>query len=164
MLAGPVVIANNLFLHPSGGINGAQLKMIPSDLAESPSSPVASNLTVHHNAAFGNWLCWATAGRYENVTIHDNVFCTSHRSDPPWPQGINASGNVLTTSGAPAASTVEMLAQLDAATVDKSHGLAKEVVDQNRQLLQKRPGPAWLDWSTTPATKSLVQMLQGEQK
>lgn len=162
LLSGPVVVANNLFLHPSGGINGAQLKMLfGGTAANRRPEAIARDLVVEHNAVFGNWLCWASEGMYENVLIHDNVFCNSHRSDPPWPKDVRDYGNVLAVA-VPTSSVSEMIKQLEAAATGNGQSRLKDVVDRNQKLLRTRPGPVWLDWDSMPAILSFLKMLENK--
>ncbi|MBI3862553.1 MAG: hypothetical protein HY290_11735 [Planctomycetia bacterium] len=159
VLSGPVTIAENLILNPSGGINGAQLKMLRIEAgAGPPSQAPTANLDVHHNLAFGNWLCWYDRGPFENVRVHDNVFCVSRQNDPPWPDAVADSDNVVDTVDQSAHSLVEMMARLrSAAERDPPHA---SLYKRNRQLLQIRAGPSWLDWNSLPATRSLEELVR----
>ena len=159
VISGPVLVEENLFLNPSDGINGAQLKLISTQV--SPASldmhPIR-NLEYRRNAAFGNWLCWSSPGLIENIQVHDNVFCTAHQTVPPWPAGVEARHNVVSTVTTPAVAVSEMIRQMQAAAAHDS--ALGAVVRRNARRLTIRPGPTWLNWNQCDATRGLLELVE----
>ena len=159
VLSGPVLVDNNLFLHPSGGMNGAQIKIISEErFPGSAEMQPIRNVEISDNAAFGNWLCWSSRGPVENIQIHDNVFCVARQTDPPWPAKVTASHNVISMVSTPAVNVSEMIRQIQAAAAHDAP--LADMVRRNRQLLNSRPGPSWLNWEECHATHGLPKLAE----
>jgi hypothetical protein len=98
VLEGPCLIDHNLFLHPSDGVNGAQVKLLNPAL-EHPNSAIRPirNIEIWNNTFVGNWLCWWNESPVEDVTVHHNVFAIRYRKEPPWPAGVTVQQNTMIT-------------------------------------------------------------------
>ena len=156
VLSGPVTIENNLILNSPTGINGAQLKLMHQNAVADPADVLPiSNLDFRHNFAYGNWLCWTDRGPIKNVRVCDNVFCISHLVDPLWPRGVDDQDNLVVVVENRTATATAMMDQLRAAAVDKAQ--LSDHFATFRRRLERRPGPSWLDWRSSPATQSVEE-------
>ena len=148
VLAGPVIIERNLFLHPHGGLNGAQVKLMnPWANRRPPHNGRIRNVAIRRNAFVGNWLCWTDGRPVEDVLVAGNHFSVQHQAEPPWPAGVVESRNLYETlpeGGYPNPGT------------DRRR-LVDPVTGEPWRM--RRPGPAWLDWSSIPATRRLASDL-----
>jgi len=173
VLAGPVNIENNLFLHPSDGINGTQVKLMNPGTNKGPpwNGPIR-NVTIQENTFVGNWLCWYgnPPALTEDIQINRNVFAVQRKLDPLWPPGITHSENIyidLPESGYPnPGKDKQWLANLIAQKDDSAGPSANEIqigaTPTGKQWKMVRPGPRWLDWKSLPATAQLLDNLSPE--
>ena len=90
VLDGPVLITDNLFLHPAAELNGSQLKLISN---QGPTGPAIRNVAVSGNTFVGNWLYWTDGCPFENVAIIGNTFAVQHLRSRTWPSGVESRGN-----------------------------------------------------------------------
>lgn len=142
VLTGPVLVDNNRFLHPAGGINGSQVKLLnPWYKPGSPDnrSPI-QNIQIRNNTFVGRYLAYWEPP-VENVRVEDNTFAVQGMNDPPWHPGVTARDNrmiQLPKSGYPNPGT-------------------------NPQWWQDwsmaRPGPSWLRYEDYPATQDIPKVL-----
>ncbi len=170
VLAGPVDISHNLFLHPSGGINAAQVKLLSPGLERGPplNGPIR-NVKIHHNTFVGNWLCWWNESPVEDVWISHNVFAVKRRKAPPWPPGVTAKDNVLINLPAagyanPGRDPKWLRNELAPSRRDGMAQLGGDstccgATRPGERWAMPRPGPDWLDWRQLPATRPLLDDL-----
>ena len=160
--AGPVEIDHNLFIHPTNGVNGAQLKLIN----EHKENGVIRDIHIHHNTFVGHWLCWWTAP-VEDIQIYNNVCATQYQQTSAWPPGLTERDNTYITLPA----TGYLDPGLDSkwfsdqrATNQVTVGVAnyRGATPPGRKWRMTRPGPAWLDYSSSPATIPLTRVLASE--
>ncbi|MBE9203861.1 hypothetical protein IQ218_10950 [Synechocystis salina LEGE 06099] len=145
VLIGPVLVENNRFLHPAGGVNGSQVKLLnpwykPGD--PNNRSPI-QNIQIRDNIFVGNYLAyWGPP--VENVVVEDNTFAVKGSKDPPWHPGVTARNNRmidLPRSGYPNPGT------------DSQWWAGWSMA---------RPGPRWLNYREHPATQDINQVLSPE--
>ncbi|AIE74680.1 MULTISPECIES: hypothetical protein [unclassified Synechocystis] len=142
VLTGPVLVENNRFLHPAGGVNGSQVKLLnPWYKPGAPDnrSPI-QNIHIRDNTFVGNYLAyWGPP--VENVVVEDNTFAVQGSKDPPWHPGVTVRDNRMITlprSGHPNPGT------------DPQWWAGWSI---------PRPGPHWLNYDQHPATQEIPQVL-----
>ncbi len=140
---GPVRIASNRCLHPRGGINGSQLKLIAIEGGE-----VIRNVLLEDNLFVGDYACWYSDTPMENVTLRRNTFLIDRTADPPWPEGLILEENLIrrrdrgTTLEAEWSGAPRVPADVFAGPPSRAW-----------------PGPVWLDHGTHPALRELPKWL-----
>jgi hypothetical protein len=157
VLVGPTEISHNLFLHPSDGINGAQVKLL--NPWQAPNSPI-KNVIIHHNTFIGNWLCWWSEDiPVIDVVVSSNIFVIKNKTTPPWPNGVRDNNNLyldIPESGIPDPLAEKKWFQgLQLETNDGYVG----ATPPGEVWRIPRPGPRWLDWENHPASKGLEAKL-----
>ena len=164
MLSGPTTIDHNLFLHPWGEINGAQVKLLSPSLHFPPpyNGPIR-NITIRNNTFVGNWLCWWNESPVRGVSVHHNVFAVQRKKTPPWPDGVSEWANLyidMPTSGFKnPGRDPEWLSNR---RMEDDPAAACGATRPGERWTMKRPGPSWLDWQSLPATRSLLEDLDQE--
>lgn len=147
VLAGPVTVRSNFFVHPQNGLNGAQLKLI-NELA--PDLPIR-NVLVESNFFFGEWLCWHNSPTFDSVIVRQNRFVVDRGIDSPIPATVQQSQNEV----------IDRQFWLQDHSVNWT-GLAdylrgsrfSNIADWDRAGTEKkRPGPTWWKWEDHPATR-----------
>ena len=173
VLVGPVDISRNLFLHPSDGINGAQVKLLNPGLRRGPplNGPIR-NVRIHHNTFVGNWLCWWNESPVEDVSVSHNVFAVQRMSTPPWPTGVTEQNNLYVEPSVPGGTNPgraprwlsnELAAsRQDEAARPRGPSEWRGATPPGRRWTMPRPGPQWLDWRSSPATRPLLTDLAEE--
>jgi len=164
VLAGPVTIRRNLFLHPAGGINGAQVKLLSPWLDEKPplNGPIR-NVRIRENTFAGNWLCWYGNCPVEDVRVERNLFAVRRTRTPPWPKGVVEAGNVYVDVPAEDAANPAMDPRWFAPPADAAGDRQPAgAVSPGQRWTMTRPGPRWLDWKTLPATAPLLDVVSPE--
>lgn len=174
VLAGPTTIESNLFLHPSDGINGAQVKLLSPWVHRGPprNGPIR-NVAILNNTFVGNWLCWYGGVRVEDVRISRNVFAVQRQNTPPWPSGVTHSNNLYvqmpeTGYPNPGRDKAWLTGHPPKGKRDSSRDATDTKVVQfgatpaGKHWRMDRPGPRWLDWKSLPATSRLLEDLDPE--
>ncbi|MFM6118172.1 MAG: right-handed parallel beta-helix repeat-containing protein [Sphaerospermopsis kisseleviana] len=141
VLTGPVLVENNRFLHPAGGVNGSQVKLLnPWYKPGSPNnqSPI-QNIQIRNNTFVGRYLAyWGPP--VKNVWVEENLFAVEGMNNPPWHPQVTVRNNTMIT-------------------------LPQEYPHPgtNPQWLQgwsiPRPGPGWLQYEDHPATVDIHKVL-----
>lgn len=161
VLAGPVEIDHNLFLHPSGGVNGAQVKLINSW----PASGPIRNIRIHHNTFVGQWLCWGTSPVVDVLADH-NVFAVQYQQEPRWPPGVKERENTyiaLSPDGYPnPGRDPQWFRNATDTASDARVEDYRGATPPQRTWHMPRPGPAWLDWSNCVGTARLRECLTAQ--
>lgn len=152
---GPTVICENIFWNPSGGLNGSQLKFIPSETGNVAANRI-QGIRVRDNLFCGEWLAWRGGIGVSDVELRNNVFEVDRMLDPPWPSGLLEQDNLYRqprdVRRETAAEFVESLAREDeAAAVTKT-------IQRASARLSEHPGPRWLKWQDHPSTYRLLQL------
>jgi Chondroitinase B len=150
---GPVVIEDNLFVHPLGGVNGAQVKLI----AREADSKTIQNITIRNNLFIGNWLCWWTRDVQDTVFV-GNAFVVSRKRTPPWPSGVNSSGNRIIDRADLQDTEETNISDELTATIEQA---IQQQPHLNRlpKLLSQPIGPTWWKMNSHPATRGLMDRL-----
>jgi len=164
VLAGPVTIRRNLFLHPAGGINGAQVKLLSPWLDEPPplNGPIR-NVRIRENTFVGNWLCWYGNCPVEDVRVERNLFAVRRTMTPPWPEGVVEVGNIYLEPPGEDAPNPAMHSRWFAPSEEvPADGPGAGAVPPGRRWTMARPGPRWLDWKGLPATAPLLDVISPE--
>ena len=81
---GPVLVENNLFLHPFEGSNGAQIKLLSERLQGGAPADTIRNVEIRDNTFVGNWLSWWNEVPLRDVYVRGNRFAIQHVTDPPF--------------------------------------------------------------------------------
>jgi hypothetical protein len=150
VLTGPVLVQNNLFLHPPDRPVGAHLKLMNPWMGrgDSRSGPIR-NIAIRHNVFSGKWLSWNNAP-VEDLRVEDNVFADVV-SDERFglPSAAVSAGNVFRHS-APRADNPE------------SACLLKRAGPPLRATLfrAERPGPGWLEYDKHPAVRDVSTLVE----
>lgn len=147
VLAGPVTIEGNRFLHPAGGVNGSQVKLLNPwyDAKRADNAPIR-NVRIEGNIFVGNWLAWWHEAPVRDVHVVGNTFAVQRMKDPPWPAGVAASDNTV-------------IRLPEAGYADPARDPRWWQGAAGPGVAQRRPGPAWLDWDKHPATADLAGRL-----
>lgn len=153
---GPVTIKNNLFLHPSEGVNGAQIKLLAGPRNGQPAETIR-NITIENNVFVGNWLSWWSDTPNENLIIRDNFFQVLNAKSPPFPPGTLESGNDIRKVTAkenqyPALKVLEKKAESRVGLTWLDSGIP----------FLKHSGPAWLNFKDLPATEEIYSQIGPE--
>lgn len=143
---GPVRVEHNRFLHPHGGLNGSQVKLLnpEADSAGKAPRPIR-NITIQDNVFVGRWLAWSNAPVAE-VSVERNVFALQREDGPDWPQGVLVADETRVVLPADGYADPGQDARWWAAAAGGSRAPA-------------RPGPRWLDWGSHPATRDIASTL-----
>jgi hypothetical protein len=160
VLTGPVEIAHNLFLHPSDGINGAQVKLLnPWRKRKPPLNGPIRNVLVRNNTFVGNWLCWWNESAVEDFHVQGNVFAVRHRKTPAWPAGVQDAENLH----------IELAEKYPNPALDERWlrntvrlSASQGATPSGCLWTMKRPGPRWLDWRSQPGTRQLCEFISEE--
>lgn len=150
VLQGPVVVEGNRFLHPSDGVNGSQMKLINPWYGKGGAgdAPI-QNVRIQGNVFVGNRLMWSNGAPMRGIKVIRNVLAVQRRTTPEWPDGVEASENVvvaLPEQGYPDPGS------------HQRWWSPKEALSISSFQVQ-RPSPHWLDWSSHPATREIVSRL-----
>ena len=153
VLAGPVTVTENLFLHPWQGLNGAHVKLLTPWAHRAPplNGPIR-NIDIRDNTFVGNWLAWygSPATAVEDVRLQGNTFAVQHARESRWPPGVEEEDNryvALPVSG-----------YANPGTDPRWFSASAE----RPRWSMRRPGPSWLDWRSHPATRRLLNTLSSE--
>ena len=143
VLTGPVMVQNNLFLHPPDRPVGAHLKLMNpwQGRGDARSGPIR-NVTIENNVFSGKWLSWHSS-QVENVRVENNLFAdvvADQRFDLP--AGVVNVGNVSSKSLHP-------VDDPEAACQAKLAGRRFRATS----FKVERPGPVWLEYDTYLATR-----------
>ena len=140
---GPVLVEGNRFLHPHGGLNGSQIKLLNPEVpsGEAPAPPIR-NITVRENVFVGKWLAWSNSPVLD-VRVANNVFALQRPAESHWPVGVKLENNK--------AIELPVAGYSDPGT--DTRWWADALLGGVRQL--PRPGPRWFDWSKHPATRDI---------
>lgn len=141
---GPVLVEGNRFLHPHGGLNGSQVKLLnPEASPGEPPSPPIRNITLRNNVFVGQWLAWSNTPVVD-VTVGGNVFALQRPGVVHWPPGLVDQDNLMI--------------DLPAAGYAGPGGDARWWTGAGRggPVKPVRPGPRWLDWDAHPATRDIA--------
>ncbi|MDP1797018.1 MAG: right-handed parallel beta-helix repeat-containing protein [Planctomycetaceae bacterium] len=139
---GPIAVQNNLFAHEPAGINGAQIKLINNR----PGDPIR-NISVRNNVFVGDWLCWYNDAPINDVLIEHNRFFVHRLADPPWPSlGVTVGEGQV---------ELQSVRQPPERMIGDWNRQANEPA-WVRELLKRRPGPAWFPTEEHPATKDAM--------
>lgn len=168
VLAGPVHVRENLFLHPADNRPGAHLKLMNpwAGRKGSLSGPIR-NITVERNVFSGKWLCFCTSP-VENVRVENNVFADL-REDGRFglPQGAATAGNAfLAKTGVSdrpeAACALKGKAGLPRGAPHAFTDLPTPAAggEGTVRVVAQRPGPAWLDYLTDPASRDIAGLAE----
>lgn len=157
---GPALVEHNLFLHPAGGLNGAQLKLLNPWYRSVPDL-VIRNATVRRNTFVGEWLAWWNSRMpVEDVDLIRNVFLVQYATDPPLPPGVRARSNVVTfVEGGVAEPGLDPRRWNGTAT---DAGLPVGAAPDGEAWSIPRPGPRWFDLEGHPASRELSRRLTPE--
>ena len=161
VLVGPVRVHHNLFLHPAGGLNGVQVKLLSPWLkAKAPWNGPIRNVHIFHNTFVGHALCWWSTAPVTDVHVHQNVFAVQYKKAQPWPSGVSEAQNTyvqLPPGAYPNPGRNETWFR-GASPSDggKPRGYVG-ATPPGRRWAMARPGPDWLDWRTHPATSRLLE-------
>jgi len=152
VLRGSVLIAYNLFLHPSEQAYACQIKFLnPWQHRQKPLNGPIRNIEIHHNTFVSDWLCWHRPDiPVLDVHVHHNRFAVQRCGDPAWPPGVYEYSNDY------------IYLPLDAYPDpgrDERWFLNADTSRPGGKWVIKRPGPSWLDWRSDPATKRLLNEL-----
>lgn len=151
VLTGPVEIRGNWFLHPSDGINGAQVKLIGNDTGPPELRKPIRNIRIADNLFVGNWLCWTDRTPVRDVEVVNNVFLVIRATDPVWPAGVIDQNNVYHIHDADDAGDASIAQRLAEFLPEERPG-ANDF--ESRYILQF-PGPSWFEPESHPATRGL---------
>lgn len=159
---GPVLVEDNLFLHPAGRLNGAQMKLLNPAFDLGDSTSTIRNVEIRHNTFVGNWLSWWSTAPVADVLVEDNLFAVQRMTDPPWHAGVTARGNTFEpqpTGGYPdpALNPRWWDRTAEPAGADGYDG----AVAPGRRWSMPRPGPRWFDFSEHPATAPIDSLFAG---
>jgi len=166
VLAGPVLIRDNIVLGPSSPRKGAHFKLMNPwlgrhDGREGPNR----NIIAEGNLFQGKWLCFKS-GSTENVQVRGNIFADVAVGQFGFPEGVTESenirlGDVVAVEGPEAycrlkrrLSPAQGCRPLDAlfarlADGDKGDG----------RFGSERPGPSWYEYESSPATSGLNRLV-----
>ncbi len=159
VLKGPVLVTNNLFLHPFDGHNGDQFKLLTPWIHRGlPMGSPIQNILVANNTFVGEWLCWwATNMPVREVTVQQNLMAVRKQMNPPWPPGVTTISNQLFALPPedPYPDPGKGLDWLMARAQDTTAGA-------HMPWRMRRPGPSWLSWTSHPATANLLKDLSAD--
>ena len=145
VLTGPLVVRNNLLLHPRGSGSGAHLKWLnPWKDRGNNLSGSTRNVVVQHNVLSGKWLSYHD-GPLDNVRVEGNLFVNIVADDRfSLPSEVVSVDNVFRESTQRADNPVAACE-------------LKRAVQGSRAASFKveRPGPAWLAYDTFPGLKDV---------
>jgi hypothetical protein len=141
---GPVRIAANLCLHPRGGVNGSQLKLI----ANVPRDSIR-NVTIEDNLFIGDYACWYSRHPMDDVIVRRNTFLIDRTAEPPWPEGVIVEENHIERRN-PTVSLEAEWARARRQTPSASSAGPTAI---------EWPGPAWVDHRTHPALRDVPAWL-----
>lgn len=161
VLAGPVEIRGNWFLHPSDGINGAQVKLISNGAGPPEQRQPIRNIRIEENLFAGNWLCWTDRTPVRDIHVTDNIFLVSRVNEPPWPTGVLERDNVYRIQAPDGSGDASLRYRL--AEFPRHERPAADEFDG--RFVRQFPGPSWFDPENHPATRGLrmrVRMCWGE--
>jgi len=150
VLDGPVLITDNLFLHPADELNGSQIKLISN---HGPTGPAIRNVAVSGNTFVGNWLYWTDGCPLSNVAIRDNVFAVQHLRSSKWPTGVKDQGNryvKLPPGGYPNPGRERQWFQA---------GNDQPATETRKPWSLPHPGPRWMDPWGHECTRSALEGL-----
>jgi len=149
VLRGPVIIAYNLFLHPSDLAYACQIKFLnPWRHRQKPLNGPIRNIEIHHNTFVSDWLCWHRPDTpVVDVRVHHNRFAIQRCGDPAWPPGVHEYSNDYIN--------LPLDAYPDPGR-DERWFLGADTSRPGDRWAIKRPGPSWLDWRSEPGTKRLL--------
>ncbi len=146
VLTGPLLVQDNLLLHPQGSGPGAHLKWLnPWQGRGNVLSGPTRNVTVRHNVLSGKWLSWHSTP-VKNVRVVNNVFAdvvADARFELP--AGVVNVGNVAITSTQRSDSPAAACRLKQAAGFSRADAYRAE-----------RPGPAWFEYRNYPATRDIA--------
>lgn len=144
---GPVLVERNRFLHPHGGLNGSQVKLLnPDPPPGAPPAPPIRNITLRENIFVGRWLAWSNSPVVD-VSVTDNAFALQRPQESRWPAGLVEQGNTM--------SSLPESGYADPGNDPRWWQMANLRMPESLH----RPGPRWLDWSESPATRDIVGVL-----
>lgn len=158
VLKGPVLIENNIFLHPfhpKHTTYPAHLKFLnPWFKAEDINSDrnTIRNIEVRNNTFIGNWLAWWHEAPIVDVKIHNNNFAIQRQMNPPWKKGITDINNriiKLDTSGYSNPGTDPQWRYIHQS-------------DHSSPWQIPQPGPGWFDYQSHPATLDIPQKISSD--
>jgi len=176
VLRGPVIIAYNLFLHPSDRAYACQIKFLnPWQHRQKPLNGPIRNIEIHHNTFVSDWLCWHRPDTpVVDVRVHHNRFAVQRCGDPAWPPGVHEYSNDyinLPIDAYPNPGRDERwfsgvdFARKKSVLVDNvrdAHGdigCAYGAVQPGEKWAIKCPGPSWFDWRSDPGARRLLNEL-----
>ena len=158
VLKGPVLIENNIFLHPfhpKHTKHPAHLKLLnPWFKAEETNSDrnTIRNIRVRNNTFVGNWLAWWHEAPIVDVKIHNNNFAIQRQMNPPGKQGITDINNriiKLDTSGYSNPGTDPQWRYIH----QSNHSSPWQI---------PQPGPGWFDYQSHPATLDIREKISSD--
>ncbi len=154
---GPVLIENNLFLHPTPNqTTGALFKLLSSW-----KGSTIQNVTVKNNYFWGNWLCWWNETPVHNLVVQQNIFFIKKKHEQPWPPGVIEKENDYIVIQNRENSTHDLQAEIDHLNHDLNSSSRSSYF---RELLQHRinekPGPAWWSFNKQAPTQRLNHLRQ----
>ena len=158
---GPVLVEDNLFLHPAGGLNGGQMKLLTPGFGDSRAT--IRNVEIRHNTFVGSGLSvWNNVSPVEDVLVEDNLFAVQWMKDPPWPAGVTARGNAFEPQPTgeypdPARNPHWWDRTAEPAGADGYDG----AVAPGERWSMPRPGPRWFHFSEHPATAPIDLLFAG---
>lgn len=156
VLKGPVVIENNIFLHPFKPQhikNPAHFKLLnpwfnPKQLNSNHNT--IRNIQVRHNTFVGNWLAWWHKAPIVNVKIYNNVFAIQRMMNPPWKPGVMSTNNQminLAKSGYPNPGNDLQWHRI--------HQTNYSQLYNSQPWPISKPGPRWYNYQSHPATQDI---------
>lgn len=159
---GPVQVIGNLFLHPIGGVNGTQVKIMNR---MSSLDPVIRNITIDANCFVGKGICFRR-GVCEDVLVRKNVFVVEEQDNSVWPPGVALDDNDVVVrdslQGADEVTLEESSAEL--AGQLRTAGQIREYDFQSLERSLSDWGPAWWPMQSHAATANVFEEIQGLRK
>jgi hypothetical protein len=156
---GPLLVQNNLFVHPQDGINGAQIKLM--GLQFDPTKKITiKNCDINNNIFLGNWLCWWDGISIQNVKIHHNYFLVNHPENESFPSSDkNFPPGTITDSNRIETRVLRKPLQDEITEFLASEYLENSNTMRNVAWRNQRPGPSWWQWESEIATRDLTSTI-----
>ena len=168
VLTGPVLVRDNLSLHPPRGEMGAHLKWLnPWQGRGGVLSGSSKNVVVRNNVFSGKWLAYS-ATPLERVRVESNVFADVVSDERfGMPAGVVDDGNIFLKSpqgsSSPDVACQLKLAARFARRIESSNPIFPnwEGTSGHARLFKvERPGPAWLDYDKYPASQDAGPLVE----
>ena len=152
VLSGPLIVRDNLFLHPPGPDLGAHLKWLnPWRGRVGIEGGPIRNVTLRDNFFNGKWLCFCD-WPVENVRVQNNLFADLVIDDRfRLPARVVDSGNVFVK-------TLHGAHDVKSACQIKRENARPAPSSNNPQYAPRRPGPIWLDYDTAAASRDVIEL------